>query len=136
MKICSRCEEEKEDDEFNWKIKAKGIRHKQCKLCTRDNCKRHYNNHKQDYFDRNNIIFIKNKKIILDYLSTHPCIDCGEADPIVLDFDHVNPTDKIASVASLKKNTKNVLLREMAKCEIRCANCHRRKTAIQFDYQK
>ena len=65
---------------------------------------------------------------IMEYLSAHPCVDCGETDPIILEFDHVRGK-KLGnvSVIATKGSMKN-LVAEIAKCEIRCANCHRRKT--------
>ena len=70
-----------------------------------------------------------------DYLKKHPCVDCGEKDPIVLEFDHLK--DKLIEVSRLVQYTSmNKMQNEIEKCEIRCANCHRRKTAIQFGWYK
>lgn len=57
------------------------------------------------------------------------CVDCGIADPRVLDFDHVRGT-KIASISKMvnRVGTAHTLIAELAKCEVRCANCHRIKT--------
>lgn len=71
----------------------------------------------------------KRRKLVADYLSTHPCVDCGETDLVVLDFDHRNPKDKLSSVSSLVYGCKafSVIVAEMNKCDIRCANCHRKR---------
>jgi hypothetical protein len=64
-----------------------------------------------------------------DYLASHPCTDCGEHDPVVLEFDHLDRKD--ASLSQLKADgwsTKR-LEREIALCEVVCVNCHRRRTA-------
>jgi hypothetical protein len=66
---------------------------------------------------------------ILDYLRDRSCRDCGESDPIVLEFDHV--AEKTAGVSALLTATATVAAidAEMARCEVVCANCHRRRTA-------
>ena len=71
------------------------------------------------------------------YLETHPCVDCGELDPVVLQFDHINPDDKKQSVARLIDGSywENAL-EEMQKCEVRCANCHTKRTAVQRGWWK
>jgi 5-methylcytosine-specific restriction endonuclease McrA len=62
------------------------------------------------------------------YLIAHPCVDCGEADARVLDFDHVG--EKSFGISTAIANSLNVetVGAEIAKCEVRCANCHRRRT--------
>jgi hypothetical protein len=69
-----------------------------------------------------------NQAFIVDYLRTHPCVDCGERDIVVLEFDHLR--DKTASVSRLlAANSIRRIQQEIAKCEVVCANCHRRRTA-------
>lgn len=68
------------------------------------------------------------------FLSNKKCVDCGEKDPRVLDFDHINPSRKrrpIAKMLSGHNSWRSILL-EIKKCKIRCANCHRRKSYNQF----
>jgi hypothetical protein len=57
------------------------------------------------------------------------CVDCGEANPLLLDFDHLR--DKKAEISELVHAGAPwaVIKAEMDKCEVRCANCHARKTA-------
>lgn len=71
---------------------------------------------------------------ILEFLSDHPCVDCGESDPIVLEFDHIDRKDKFKDISRLIAGHYSWLTvhREIIKCEVRCANCHRRKTYIQL----
>lgn len=63
------------------------------------------------------------------YLKTHPCLDCKESDPIVLDFDHRDPSTKYRSISQIIAHNLgiNKLIEEIEKCDVRCANCHRRK---------
>lgn len=77
----------------------------------------------------------RNRRWVFDYLKSHPCVDCGEDDVMVLQFDHSNPEEKTDRVANLIfRSSIATLQAEMDKCEIRCANCHTKKTAEQFNY--
>lgn len=71
---------------------------------------------------------------VLKYFQEHPCMDCGETDPLVLDFDHIDPKTKVNNISKLinSNHTIEILIDEIAKCEVRCSNCHRRKTARDF----
>ena len=68
--------------------------------------------------------------MVLEYLLEHPCVDCGESNPIVLEFDHVRGK-KYKAVSELMSwdYSLKTLKDEIAKCDVRCANCHRIKTA-------
>ena len=76
---------------------------------------------------------VKIRVKMFEYLSTKKCIDCGEKDPVVLEFDHINPENKFRDVSRMMSGhcSWESLLKEIEKCEIRCANCHRRKTYTQ-----
>lgn len=71
----------------------------------------------------------RNRQFLNDYLSTHPCVDCGESDPVVLEFDHVRGYKK-ANLSDMAHKSLSLqsLKMEITKCEVRCANCHRRVT--------
>ena len=76
----------------------------------------------------------KNRARLLAFFRAHPCVDCGEQDAIVLQFDHEDPSRKSATVADLFKRgfSWRTIEKEIAKCQIRCANDHLRRTGRQF----
>lgn len=74
----------------------------------------------------------QNVEAIFRYLLTHPCVDCGEADPVVLEFDHVYGEKRMPVSHMLGSYSWASIMAEVEKCEVRCANCHRRKTATQL----
>lgn len=71
----------------------------------------------------------RNRLYVRTYLQEHPCIDCGESDVCVLEFDHVRGT-KISDVSKMVWGSKPIemIQDEIDKCDVRCANCHRRIT--------
>lgn len=57
------------------------------------------------------------------------CTDCGyKGHAAALDFDHLPGFKKLTEVSALLKGPRSVLLAEIAKCEVVCANCHRIRT--------
>ena len=56
------------------------------------------------------------------------CVDCGERDARCLDFDHVRGV-KTHNIAHMTACSRERVLAEIAKCDVRCANCHRKRTA-------
>lgn len=137
MKQCNRCLQTKPLTDFN--KKTRGSRESvqaYCKPCQSE--------YQREYYAANPItsyesIYKSRKKrhkaltaFLAEYLSTHHCVDCGEDDILVLELDHVED-DKEFSIYHALKNTYSLerLQREIDKCEVRCANCHRKRTAEQ-----
>jgi hypothetical protein len=71
-----------------------------------------------------------------EYLGEHPCVDCGEADPRVLDFDHVGEKRELVSSLLARGARWERIETEVAQCEVRCANCHRRVTAQRAGWSR
>ncbi len=141
QKQCSRCGQWKDEEEFNWRWKALGKRHAACKACHKLERENYYENNREKYIA--GVMLSKTarreeaRRYVNDYLSTHACVDCGESDSIVLEFDHVRG-QKREAIANLIINGSSieVLQTEIDKCEVVCSNCHRRRTAKQFSWRK
>ncbi len=69
-------------------------------------------------------------KMIFDFLSSNPCIDCGCTDPIVLSFDHLS--DKKSDISRMISDggTIEAINTEISKCVVRCHNCHIKRTTL------
>lgn len=141
MKKCSGCNELKQSTEFAHRNKLAGTLQTRCRACVNSYMHSYYRRNKRRYSarrDANRTVYRhRNQAIVLAYLAAHPCEDCGEDDVRVLEFDHVRDR-KCTTVSDLIRNGKSVrlLAAEIAKCMVRCANCHRRKTARDFDWYK
>ena len=79
----------------------------------------------------------RQRAVVRQVLTGGRCLDCSEDDMRVLEFDHVRG-DKLASIAQLVATEANLirLRNEIAKCEIVCANCHRRRTARRAGWKR
>lgn len=131
QKICPGCGEERDAElDFSWKYKERGIRNTRCRICQSQVSKQHYQNNKRSYVDRararDPLIAEDNRRKLAEYLSCHPCVDCGEADIRMLDFDHVRgkKSGEISRMMNIGCSWSTIKA-EIAKCEVRCANCHR-----------
>ena len=141
QKRCCRCGDVKDLSQFSLKDRANGIPHSYCRECHAEWNRAHYLRNKETYIAtarRNNAIYIaQNLRRLVEYLLEHPCIDCGESDLLVLDFDHRDRRTKRMAVSTLLRYAAwSALEEEIAKCDVRCANCHRRRTARQLGWQK
>lgn len=69
-----------------------------------------------------------NQEFMLNYLRANACVDCGEDDIVVLEFDHLG--DKVGGVAKMVRDGYGLetIKKEIAKCDVVCANCHKRRT--------
>lgn len=131
--FCTSCGQEKPLEEFSFRNKKKGIRQTRCKACIRAYNRQHYQVNKRYYKKkarrRNDQYRVLAQRYIVNYLLEHPCVDCGETDPLVLDFDHVRDKKRL-NVSEMVHSCYSIdsIKKEVAKCVVRCANCHRIKT--------
>jgi hypothetical protein len=129
---CGRCNKVKALADFNWRRKGRGQRDNMCRACRAAYKREHYLANKQRYVDqargRKQQLALQRTAYLVEYFRTHPCVDCGQTDAVVLEFDHLR--DKSFDVAqALPYRSWKSILDEIAKCEVVCANCHRRRTA-------
>jgi hypothetical protein len=71
----------------------------------------------------------RNQEALLQYLLEHPCVDCGETDPVVLQFDHVRGKKEFCIGNMMLNFGIKRIMKEVKKCDVRCSNCHDKKTA-------
>jgi len=76
------------------------------------------------------------KRHVAAYLAGDPCVDCGEPDARVLDFDHVGRKIEVVSSLAARGAPTARIDAEIARCEVRCANCHRRVTARRSGWSR
>jgi hypothetical protein len=138
---CSSCGQDKTAREFSFSDEARRLLNSYCRACQAAYRHAHYVANKPDYIRRAVAQVhgrrVENRREVLAFLKTHPCVDCGNPDPIVLEFDHREGTQKLTEVATMMVNKRWVRVRaEIEKCDVRCVNCHRRKTAQDFRWAK
>jgi hypothetical protein len=66
----------------------------------------------------------------INLIKSNPCTDCGvQYPPHVMDFDHIEPSNKSYDIHRLKSDGASVeaIKKEISKCELVCANCHRER---------
>jgi hypothetical protein len=129
---CYSCGEVKPSEEFAWRRKARDQRDSFCRPCRSAYGKAHYAANRQRYIDQARAqkqrLALERTSLLIEFFRTHRCVDCGERDPVVLEFDHLR--DKLFAVGTaLTSRSWQSVLEEIEKCEVVCANCHRRRTA-------
>ena len=146
-KRCGKCNKTKPLEDFYLNRAKHDGRQTRCKECQKTyHNKLWYKENRKKVIEYNKKRKLRmrrqNYKKILQMYFANGCSDCGVKDARVLEFDHIT---------GVKKNVKNqrgagvgymvrngykwsTIKREIEKCEVRCRNCHIKKTAIEFNY--
>jgi hypothetical protein len=96
---------------------------------------RHYAKNRRKMIARakvaNAALRVAQRELIAEFLTGKKCADCPENDPACLDFDHRDPSAKCFSIGSIAQQRISLsrVRAEIAKCDIRCSNCHRKRHA-------
>jgi hypothetical protein len=136
---CGRCAEHKPTSDFAWRRKGRGQRDNYCRTCRAAYKQEHYRLHQERYVanavQRKRALIAERMEYLVEFFRSRPCVDCGEPDPLVLEFDHLGP--KNFNIATNIGNRKwQAILDEIATCEVVCANCHRRRTALRAGFAR
>jgi hypothetical protein len=137
---CRICKETQPIENFGWNkkdISKKTI----CKTCAKKESRKYYYAN-IDTQRAQALIRAKRNRYNLrnkfnHYLTDKKCIKCGIADPVVLEFHH-HHNDKAYNIASMiiRGFGWERILAEIKKCDILCANCHRKQTALDYNWSK
>lgn len=123
-KKCIGCGQELPIDNFYVKYSKSGKRQSRCKVCLGEYNRAYYKNGYSKKQIESSVRNNKAEKVRLqEWKKTLSCIVCGESTSVCLDFHHIDPSTKSATVSSLLfKKAKE----EAEKCVVLCANCHRK----------
>lgn len=132
MKLCKGCDLEKPYNDFYTKSTNKDGFYTLCKLCSRE---KYGTRQKISNYGSMKKRAERNLLWVLDYFKSNPCVDCGQSNPLVLEFDHKSDKKYKVSVLIGTGQSLETLKKEIVKCDVRCANCHRIRTAHQFNWR-
>lgn len=129
-KVCTKCQKRKSLDRFS--RQKPGKYHARCKDCHNEYVREHYLSNKSYYLSKAKTFTKKLKQEQLEKvaeLKKKPCKDCGVEYPhYIMEYDHVKGT-KIDNISNLVGRVGwERLEKEIAKCDLVCANCHRERT--------
>lgn len=139
-KKCGTCKKVKSVDDFTKNSVKKDGLSTQCKECKKVYQDNWYKSNKKIHIKNTKAGRLKSRKaarqFLNEFLLDKKCVDCGETNPIVLQFDHVKG-NKIDAVSKLVTAGYSVdfIKAEIEKCEVRCANCHMKKTYTQLNWK-
>ncbi len=130
MKTCTKCQIPQDESQFS--ARGTGLQYK-CKSCLRIDRRAHYEKNKEAIKKKANEWRLAQRIIFFQWLKTQSCIDCNISDIRLLEFDHIQ--NKSYSIADKIGEVKfEVLMLEINKCEIVCANCHKIRTAERGNF--
>lgn len=100
--------------------------------------RRYYQANKELYNKRAKERQARVRKKIREIKETSPCTDCGVNYPFyVMQFDHLEEFEKVGNIGKLIVHRGvNVVMEEIEKCEVVCANCHADRTWKRLQNKK
>lgn len=127
MKKCGKCQEEKRLEDFALnKVKRDG-RQAYCRKCNTEWAREKYKEspeRRRTIVARNQKLKHRNQNAVYEWLQGKACLDCNNPNLMVLTFDHRE--DKKYTVSDMVQHgySLDTIFNEIAKCDIRCFNCH------------
>lgn len=138
-KMCTKCRETKPLEHFYFK--KIGRYESFCRPCCSERARNYQHANAKLVQTRKMQYERKRRKwraqFAIEYLSTHPCVDCRNIDIRVLEFDHVRGVKRrTVSDLLMRGYAEKTILEEIAKCDVVCTNCHKIRTAKQQNWRR
>lgn len=115
-KVCSKCKIEKDESEFYSNKRMPDGLDYYCKECRKTTTSHRIETYEvEDYRDT--------AQSFIESLKTE-CCKCGEDRPWVIQFHHVNPSEKEFNISSSGTRSRAAIWKEVSKCVCLCSNCH------------
>lgn len=128
IKTCNKCGELKEHALRNRKTGQ--FPQSQCKDCQKKYKDEHYQKNKEVYAERL-VARRDSMKRFVNAIKSYPCTDCNLSwPPYVMHFDHLDADEKVGNISKMisDRNSYRLLIEEIMKCDVVCANCHAIRT--------
>lgn len=128
-KLCRKCGETKSTDEFNKNSKKKDGCQSSCRECQKKIDRKSYKDsesRRKQIRDRSKQVTEYNVKLTRRIKKQCGCKLCGEKESCALDFHHVDMDSKDYNPSYLRSCATETLRKEIRKCVVLCANCHRK----------
>jgi hypothetical protein len=114
-KVCSKCKIEKDESEFhNNKRNPDGLDY-YCKACRKEVSNTGREEYHRSYYEE--------AQAFVESLKT-PCCKCGEDRPWIIQFHHINPSEKKFGISGSGTRGRTAIWNEARKCVCLCSNCH------------
>ena len=128
MKICTKCNQEKELCCFPKDKTTKDGHHPSCKECRKETKRLSYLRHRVEIIERQRY----RRRTVQDWVNQFKteCTKCGEKHLACLDFHHTSDKENgiaaLVSQRTLNIKQQKLILAEIQKCIVLCSNCHRK----------
>lgn len=125
-KRCGRCRRERPLTDFH---RFRDGYQPWCKACKSEYAAEYYVRNRVKRVEYNRRQRQEAAAWYLELKKGRPCADCGGVfHPAAMQWDHPPGAEKVAHVAELYRGSRTRVLKEIAKCELVCANCHAVRT--------
>lgn len=137
-KRCPHCEEILPIGRFGKHSARRDGLQAQCKPCRALYRKKRYHSNPKVKEKLRKVVYgarVRNQEFVLEHLMKNPCVECGQDEVVLLDFDHIRGVKK-GNISKMLRDGASLsrLQDEIDKCNVLCVVCHRRKTAKDFGY--
>ncbi len=141
MRKCIRCDETKDESEFNIRNFERNLLQSVCRDCQKEQGRERYLNHTERVKEINRRARERSQMqaalFIQEFLSGKSCVDCRENDMTVLTFDHVRGEKKMNVADMVTKGVAiDTIKNELEKTDIVCFNCPMRREQSLRGYSR